>query len=173
MKTPIVAHIAMAIAPALALALVASPVGCSPAAETRWTSSSEPSSTTAAALGAVQNCTAQAQACASTATTPSAIASCEQGLKACLDALVAEAGVPTLPPFDAGFPLPSLDGSFLPPLPDGSLPTLPEAGLPPLPNLPDAAAVDACLQTLQSCLGSSTDPTTCATQVTTCLQQAL
>jgi hypothetical protein len=171
MKTPIVGRIALAIA--LAPAFASPLVACSPAAETHWTSSSEPSGTTAAALNAVQDCTAQAQACAAAATSPSGFASCEQGLKSCLDALVAEAGVPTLPPFDAGFPLPSFDGGFLPPLPDASLPTLPEAGLPPLPNLPDAGAVDACLQTLQSCLGSSTNPATCATQVTTCLQQAL
>jgi hypothetical protein len=166
MKTPI----------ALCIVLASTLAGCGQAAETRW-GSPEPQSTTAAALNAVQQCTSQAQTCAQAASTPQDIAACEQALQSCLSALVAEAGVPSLPPFDAGLPpLPNLDaGVPLPTLPDGAVPPLPslDAGLPQLPGLPDASAVDGCLQTLQSCLTGGTDPTTCATQVTTCLQAAL
>jgi len=165
MKTPL----------ALCIVLASTLAGCSQAAETHW-GSPEPQSTTAAALNAVQQCTQQAQACAQAASTPQDFAACEQGLESCLSALVAEAGVPSLPGFDAGIPLPSFDGGVpVPTLPDGAVPPLPslDAGLPPIPGLPDAGAVDGCLQTLQSCLTSGTDPTTCATQVTSCLQAAL
>jgi hypothetical protein len=162
MKTPI----------ALCIVLASTLAACSQAAQTHW-GSPEQQSTTAAALDAVQQCTQTAQTCAQAATTPQALATCQQGLQSCLSALVAEAGVPSLPPFDSGVPLPSLDAGIpVPTLPDGAVPPVPslDAGI---PGLPDLNAVDACLQTLQSCLTSGTDPTTCATQVTSCLQAAL
>lgn len=160
MKTTIVVGVA------LASVLVA----CSDAAQTHW--GSDRSATTSSALGGVQDCTAQAQACALDASSPSDIAACEQGLKACLTGLLAEAGVPSLPGFDGGLPpVPGLDAGF-PSLPDAGLPALPDAGLPPIP-VPDAGAVDACLQALQQCLGSSTSPSQCATQAVTCIEQAI
>jgi hypothetical protein len=154
-------------------ALASTLFACTHGSEPSW---SESSGTTAEELGAVQGCTSQSQTCISAATTTAALAACEQELGTCLASLVAEAGVP-LPSFDAGLPINfSFDAGSLPPFGgfDGSLPTLPDAGLPSFP-VPEAGSYpgSACIQELQSCLSSQTSPTTCATQVETCLQQAI
>jgi hypothetical protein len=155
------------------LTLAASLVACTEQAETSW--GPERSSTTAADLSAVQQCTSQSTACVTAATTPADLAQCEQDLKSCLGALVSEAGVPPLPAFDAGLPPGfSFDAGSLPSF-DASFPVLPDSGLPTFPFADGGgvAAASACIQTLQTCLASTTDPATCASQVATCLEQAL
>jgi hypothetical protein len=162
------------------LAIVPILFACSGSPHSGW--QSEPSSTTQADLNAVQSCISQSQTCASGATTASAVATCEQQLKACLGTLVAEAGIPSAPPWtpdDAGPPFGfPFDAGSLPQLPgfDGGLPSLPsfDAGLPSIP-FDDAGAFpgSSCIQTLQSCLSGSTNPATCAQQVATCLEKAI
>jgi hypothetical protein len=165
-------------------------VACGQGATGTW-GPPERSSTTAQELTSVQDCVSQAQTCASGATSASASASCQQDLRACLAALCAEAGVPPIGSFDAGGNVPPVGGnpldagslppigSFdagLPPLPDASIPpvTLPDASLPPV-TFPDGGSFpgSACIDALQACLASSSDPLSCASQVVTCLQQAL
>ncbi|MGO8997718.1 MAG: hypothetical protein ACLQVI_30745 [Polyangiaceae bacterium] len=165
-------------------ALVAGVVGCSQPSQS-------PVGQESSALSGVQNCQAQAKTCASTATSATAIAACEQQLKSCLEALIDDAGLPPvgLGSFDAGSlpspgsffdgslpPVGSFDGGggALPILDDaGFLPIFDDAGLPPITFPFDAGSVSACIQSLQSCLSSSTSPQTCATQVATCLEQAI
>jgi hypothetical protein len=151
-------------------ALASTVVGCNQETGS-W--SIESSGKTAEELNAVQSCESQAQSCAQMATSPSAIASCEQTLRSCLGALIAEAGVPSIPSFDAGglSPIGSFDGGFVPPLPDASLPTGP--GTPPVPSFDGGFPGSACIDQLQTCLMGSTNPATCATQVATCLKQAI
>jgi hypothetical protein len=142
----------------------------------------ERSSDGSQALTVVQNCQQQAQTCAQSATTPAAIATCAQDLRACLSALCSDAGLPPIPPvppvaFDAGSVPPIDIDAAIPPV---TIPPLPDASVPPVVippvALPDAAvlsAVSACIQDLETCLSSSTDPATCATQVATCLKNAI
>jgi hypothetical protein len=141
----------------------------------------ERSSDGSQSLTVVQNCQQQAETCAQSATTPSAISTCQQELRACLSALCADAGLPPIPPvppvaFDAGFVPPIDIDAAIPPV---GVPLFPDASAPPVVvppiTLPDAGlgAVSACIQTLESCLSSSTAPATCATDVATCLQHAI
>jgi hypothetical protein len=127
----------------------------------------ESSSRTTAELGAVQNCQSQAESCAKMAMTPSDIAACEQTLRSCLGTLCSEAGVPPIPSFDAGPPpVVSFDaGGFVPPLDD--------AGVPTVPSFDGGFPGSACIDQLQTCLMGSTNPADCATQVVTCLKQAI
>ena len=146
---------------------------CTEATQAPW--SSERSATTSADLGAVQNCIAQSKSCVAAASTTSALSQCEQELKSCLDGLIAEAGAPSLPAFDAGAGLPpgfSFDAGSLPSF-DASFPGLPDAALPTFPGSEAGASASACIQDLETCLQSSTSPTTCASQATTCLEQAI
>jgi hypothetical protein len=158
-------------------------VGCSQPAQA-------PVSDESSALTGAQSCQSQDQTCIASATSASAIATCQQQLESCLEALVADAGLPPVVAFDAGsLPSPGslFDGS-LPPVvtfdaagfpfgDDAAIPSLPpildDAGLSEDAALSAVSAVDSCIQTLQSCLSSSTDPQTCASQVVTCLQQAI
>jgi hypothetical protein len=144
----------------------------------------ERSSDGSQALTVVQNCQQEAETCAQSATTPSAISTCQQELRACLSALCSDAGLPPIPPippvppvaFDAGAVVPPID--FDAAIPPVQIPPLPDAAVPPVVVPPvtfDAglAGVTACIQALDACLQSSTDPATCATQVVTCLQHAI
>ncbi len=174
----------------IGIALASVLVACDQGADPYW-GPPERSSSAAADLISVQSCTSQAQTCAAGASTAAAAATCEQDLRACLSGLCSEAGVPSVPPFDAGAlppppgtsfdagPLPPLGGfdAGLSPLPDAGLPpvALPDAGLPPivLPDASSLAGAGACIQALQACLASASDPMACASQVATCLAQAL
>ena len=120
------------------------------------------------ALSVAQSCQQQAKTCATSATTPAALSACEQQLRACLLALIPDAGIPPIPPIDFDAAVPPVT---LPPLPDASIPPI---HVPPV-VIPDAGSFpgSACIQSLESCLASSTDPATCATQVVTCLQHAI
>jgi hypothetical protein len=161
------------------VALASTVVGCTQEPGT-W--SVESSSRTTAELNAVQSCEAQAESCAKMATSPSAIASCEQTFRSCLGTLIAEAGVPSIPPFDCGTPpvgsfdgggfVPPFDGGgFVPPSFDGGAPMGP--GVPNQPSFDGGFPGSACIDQLQTCLMGSTDPATCASQVVTCLKQAI
>jgi hypothetical protein len=114
------------------------------------------------ALGTVDDCIAQVRSCAADASSAADGAACEQQLKTCLSTLLPDASAP--PSFDAGLPsLPDAAVPPVPPLPDAGVVTIPDAGA-------TVAGVQACIAALGACLSSSTDPTTCADQVRTCLQ---
>lgn len=153
----------------IGVSLATTLAGC--AQETGSWTATESSGKTAEELTGVQSCVSQAQSCATTASSASALAACQQALRSCLGALIAEAGVPAIPSFDAGAlpPVGSLDA--------GALPTLPDASIPTPPTLPSGEAGSfpgsACIGDLQTCLAGSTNPATCATQAATCLQQAI
>ena len=160
---------------------------------------SEPSASSADALGTVLDCQTQAGTCLRAAKSAADLTACNASLRSCLMSLFPDSGAPTFPQppaFDASFPpfptgLPSFDAG--PPIVlrfDAGLPRIPQfdAGLPPFP--PPFPAFDAgpprppvgfdagvpaqpaCLLSLQTCLFSQTAPTTCADQARACLTAA-
>jgi hypothetical protein len=145
-------------------------------------------------LTAVQQCASEAKTCTTAATSAAAVAACKQELKSCLSALfdggtsktqtLADGGTFAPPGFsddaglfppivgfdasafsyDASFPpIVSFDAGALLPAFDASLFAFDDGGFPG----------SSCIAQLQSCLSSASDPAACATQVATCLQQAL
>jgi hypothetical protein len=79
-----------------------------------------------------QSCISQAVGCTVDASTQSQLASCQQSLQSCLAGVMAEAGLPPFPMFDAGFP--EFPDAGFPPFPDASFPEFPDAGFPPFPD---------------------------------------
>lgn len=152
----------------------------------------ESSSSSNDALSTVVGCQMADQTCRMAAKTAADDAACRQGLSSCLMSLFSDAGRPPFPqrsddagfpeppqrPDDAGFPVrpPFPDGGF--PRPDGGFPRPPVPGFdggPPMPPpVPDGGVLDprACLDDLQKCLFSKTDPMTCAADARACLTAA-
>ncbi len=150
---------------------------CSQAADPEGT---ELSSGSTDALNTVISCQMTDQTCRTTAKSATDRAACQTDLESCLMSLLPDAG--GLPPLEP----PRFDGGLLmrpppPPLtfPDAGLPRPPvrgfDGGLPVLPpppvSIPDGGVLDQrrCLDDMQKCLLSKTDPSTCATDARTCL----
>ena len=155
---------------------------CTLAADPQGTESSSSSSD---ALDTVVGCQMADQTCRMAAKTAAEETACRQGLSSCLMSIFSEAGRPELPqrPDDAGlpmFPQRPDDAGFpmLPGRPDGGFqrPPIPgfDGGPPMPPPVPDGGVLDqrACLDDLQRCLFSKTDPMTCAADARACLAAA-
>jgi hypothetical protein len=162
---------------------------CSQAAPIEGTDPTEPSSSSSDALNTVVGCEMADETCRSAAKSPADDLSCRQALQSCLMSLLPEAGAFAFRParFDGGFPPPRRlqfpDGGFpRPSFPDAGFPRLqfPDGGFPRppgrgfdagLPVTPDGGATDqrACIDDLQRCLFSMTDPMTCASDARACL----
>ncbi len=146
-------------------------------------SSTESSSSSNEALNTVVSCQNANRGCEAASKTPSDLASCRRELQSCLMSLLPTGGLPPVPPeLDAGFPprppRPTLPDAGFPGRPvrgfDAGFPVVPPVTPPPI-TLPDAGMPPqrACLEDLQTCLFSKTDPATCATDVRTCLTAAV